>query len=277
MKNDVQVFQNDVFGSLRTINENGRIMFVASDVAKILGYARPADAVRVHCRYTAKHSIPHPQGKGTLEVNIIPEGDLYRLITHSKLSAAEKFESWVFDEVLPSIRKTGSYKAKPLDESKSKRLAVMERNAKVREAKLWKELAEGATGTYAEVCKTYAVNTLAGKEVLSLPEAGEKTYSATEVGKILGISANMVGKIANKYKLKIDKFGKWFHDKSQHSSKEVETFRYNEDGIAMLRSMAQMKVTENDDEVTYSTTVDLTEKGGKRFCAPLTISLPKKC
>lgn len=109
MSNELDIFTSAEFGTLRTIEENGKIMFVASDVAKMLGYARPADAVSAHCRCTAKHSIPHPQGKGTLEVNIIPEGDVYRLITHSKLPAAEKFESWVFDEVLPSIRKNGAY------------------------------------------------------------------------------------------------------------------------------------------------------------------------
>ena len=172
----------------------------------------------------------------------------------------------------------GRRKIQQPTEAQAKHAEAMERNSRSREASLWLKIAK-STGesTYKEICNAYAANILAGKEVFALPEAGEKTYSATEVGKILGISANMVGKIANKYKLKIDKFGKWFHDKSQHSNKEVETFRYNEDGIAMLRSMAQMKVTENDDEVTYSTTVDLTEKGGKRFCAPLTISLPKKC
>lgn len=109
MSNELDIFTSAEFGTLRTIEENGKIMFVASDVAKMLGYARPADAVSAHCRCTAKHSVPHPQGKGTLEVNIIPEGDVYRLITHSKLPAAEKFESWVFDEVLPSIRKNGAY------------------------------------------------------------------------------------------------------------------------------------------------------------------------
>ncbi len=57
-----------------------------------------------------KYKVPHPQSKNkTLEVNVIPEGDMYRLITNSELPSAEKFESWVFDEVLPQIRKTGSY------------------------------------------------------------------------------------------------------------------------------------------------------------------------
>ena len=89
MENNLQIFESNDFGQLRTIDDdNGKVMFVASDVAKMLGYNRPSYAVNAHCRYTVKCRIPHPPGKGTLEVNIIPEGDLYRLITLSKLPAA---------------------------------------------------------------------------------------------------------------------------------------------------------------------------------------------
>ena len=109
MENKIQIFNNEEFGEVRTVNEDGKIYFVASDIAKRLGYMKPANAISAHCRYTLKRSIPHPQGKGTLDVNVIPEGDVYRLITHSKLPTAERFEKWVFDEVLPSIRKTGGY------------------------------------------------------------------------------------------------------------------------------------------------------------------------
>ena len=109
MENKIQVFNNEEFGEVRTLNEGGKIYFVASDIAKRLGYMKPANAISAHCRYTLKRSIPHPQGKGTLDVNVIPESDVYRLIIHSKLPAAERFEKWVFDEVLPSIRKTGGY------------------------------------------------------------------------------------------------------------------------------------------------------------------------
>lgn len=107
---ELDIFRNEEFGELRTIEIDGKPYFVASDIAKALGYRRPNDAVSTHCRYTVKHSIPHPQSKTkTMSVNVIPEGDMYRLITNSELPSADKFESWVFDEVLPSIRKTGGY------------------------------------------------------------------------------------------------------------------------------------------------------------------------
>ncbi len=105
--NELQIFKNSDFGEIRTLEEDGKILFCASDVAKALGYSRPNDAVNAHCRATVKRRTPI-SGK-IQEINFIPEGDVYRLITHSKLPAAEKFENWVFDEVLPTIRKHGAY------------------------------------------------------------------------------------------------------------------------------------------------------------------------
>lgn len=108
--NELKVFTNEQFGQVRTLEENGNILFCGSDVAKALGYDQPHKAISRHCRYGTKHTIPHPQAPNkTIEMLFIPEGDLYRLIAHSKLPSAEKFESWVFDEVLPTIRKTGGY------------------------------------------------------------------------------------------------------------------------------------------------------------------------
>lgn len=133
---ELQIFNNIEFGQIRTVEVEGRIYFVASDVARALGYARPADAVIQHCRYTVKHSIPHPQNiEKQIEVNVIPEGDMYRLITHSKLESAERFESWVFDKVLPALRKTGSYEMpKKLSATEQLRLqnqAILEVDEKV--------------------------------------------------------------------------------------------------------------------------------------------------
>lgn len=109
---NMEIFKNEEFGSVRIIEEDGKYMFCASDVAKALGYSRPNDAVARHCRATVKRSSPI-SGK-IQEINFIPEGDVYRLIVHSKLPSAERFERWVFDEVLPSLRANGIYITDPL-------------------------------------------------------------------------------------------------------------------------------------------------------------------
>lgn len=107
---NIQIFQNPDFGTVRTLEEAGAVLFCANDVAKALGYARPRDAVASHCRYTVKRSTPHPQAPDKLiEMSFIPESDLYRLVFSSKLPTAEKFTDWVTAEVLPTIRKHGAY------------------------------------------------------------------------------------------------------------------------------------------------------------------------
>lgn len=115
--NDIQIFNNPNFGEIRTVILNGEPWFVGNDIAKALGYAKPQNAISTHCRHALKQGIGVQTGSkadGTpsiqnVEMLIIPEGDMYRLISKSKLKSAEQFEEWVFDEVLPTIRKTGSY------------------------------------------------------------------------------------------------------------------------------------------------------------------------
>lgn len=105
--NELKIFENAEFGSVRTVEINNKIFFVANDVAKALGYKRPADAVTAHCKGSVKHR--YLTDGGEQELKIIPEGDIYRLVIKSQLPSAERFERWVFDEVLPSIRKHGMY------------------------------------------------------------------------------------------------------------------------------------------------------------------------
>lgn len=107
---ELQVFSNPTFGEVRTITIDGNTLFCGYDVARSLGYCQPHKAIRRHCRYGTKHTVPHPQSSGkTIEMLFIPEGDVYRLSASSELPGAEKFESWIFDEVLPTIRRTGTY------------------------------------------------------------------------------------------------------------------------------------------------------------------------
>ena len=107
MDNKPAVFESGEFGRVRVIEENGRALFCGTDVAKALGYARPRNAVNAHCKGALKRGSL--TDGGVQELTFIPEGDVYRLITHSRLPGAERFEKWVFDEVLPAIRKTGGY------------------------------------------------------------------------------------------------------------------------------------------------------------------------
>mgnify|MGYP002674192628 CR=1 FL=1 len=105
--NDLQIFENSEFGTVRTVENNGKTYFVANDIAKALGYIETAKAIRTHCKGVSEMDIP--SNGGIQRMKIIPEGDIYRLVIKSQLPSAERFESWVFDEVLPSIRKHGMY------------------------------------------------------------------------------------------------------------------------------------------------------------------------
>lgn len=118
------------------------------------------------------------------------------------------------------------------------RLAIMERNSKSREASLWLKIAAGSSvPSYKDVANAYAANILAGREVLPLPEASEQTYSATDIGRMLGVSAMKIGQLANKHGLKVAQYGRLFYDKSRYSNKQVETFRYYHCAVDRFRTL----------------------------------------
>ena len=107
MQKQLQQFQSEEFGALEILMIDDKPFFPATESAKILGYTNPQEAIRTHCKGVRK--ILTPSNGGQQSKNYMPEGDLYRLIIRSKLPAAVRFEKWVFDEVLPSIRRHGAY------------------------------------------------------------------------------------------------------------------------------------------------------------------------
>ena len=119
--NELQIFENEEFGRVRTIEIDGKPYFVANDVARALGYTNPSKATNDHCKNAVMRRGNDSLGREQ-EFKFIPEGDVYRLIIRSNLPAAEKFESWVFDEVIPLIRKTGSYQLPNLSYAESLRM-----------------------------------------------------------------------------------------------------------------------------------------------------------
>ncbi len=106
--NELQTFMNQKFGSVRMMYVNNKPHFVANDIAKALGYKNPSDATNKHCKKPVMTWGSDSLGRQQ-EFKVIPEGDVYRLITKSKLPSAEEFEVWLFETVVPQIRRTGGY------------------------------------------------------------------------------------------------------------------------------------------------------------------------
>lgn len=240
--NKLAVFSNPDFGEVRTlVKEDGTVLFCGSDVAKSLGYSNQRDALARHCRCVVKRDVPHPQSPDkTIEMTFIPESDVYRLAFGSKLDSAEKFTDWVVEEVLPSIRKTGAYDirkdSRELDIEEKKADAMLE-DAKIRKAELLMKMSTlNISPQASQALVSCASEVLTGIKCIPLPEV-EKTYSATEAGEIIGVSAAKIGRVANAKGIKTEDFGIFVLDKAKGSNKQVTTFRYNEKGLAKLREL----------------------------------------
>lgn len=107
--NELQLFNNSEFGSIRAIEVNGEPWFVGRDVARALGYSNTKDALAKHVDPEDKRGSRIATPSGEQEMTIINESGLYSLVLSSKLPGARKFKRWVTAEVLPAIRKTGGY------------------------------------------------------------------------------------------------------------------------------------------------------------------------
>lgn len=240
--NELRIFNNADFGDIRTVEQAGGIWFVGKDVAEALGYSNPSNAVISHVDDEDKLRTQIKYAGQNREVSIINESGLYSLVLSSKLPKAKAFKRWITSEVIPSIRKTGSYNkpSKQPTTQQEQRAKAMLMNAQSRQCKLWLRLAETTDlPDYKHICQQKAAEVLAGSPVLPMQKAEKKTLSATEIGKILGITAHKVGMLANKFALKSDAYGKYFYDKSPNSNKQVETFRYYEDAVEKFKEILE--------------------------------------
>ena len=247
MKNHIQVFNNTEFGEIRTVKINGEPYFVGKDVAEALGYVKARNAIAKHVDDEDKKDAPI-QGDlgGTQNMTIINESGMYSLILSSKLEGAKRFKRWVTSEILPSIRKTGAYATdSAAAEYKARELRIKEMNAQARlinaETRRLTVLqkGKGLSQVAVDTLAVKAVERVTGKDLGDYLPQVEKTYSASEVGNALGITAAKVGRLANAHGLKTDEYGITVMDKSRYSSKEVASFRYNEKGKAKLREILE--------------------------------------
>lgn len=217
---ELQIFKNDMFGEIRTIETDGKILFCGADVAKALGYKKPNNAVNQHCKNaTLKQGIIDKMGRNQ-QISFIPEGDLYRLIVNSKLETAQKFEKWVFEDVLPTIRKHGMYATdellnnpdfaieifRNLKEEREKRKALETENA--RQKQLIGELQPKVS--YYDII-------LNNKGLVTV----------TQIAKDYGMSGNAMNALLHKLGIQYKQSGQWllysdYHDKGYTHSKTID-------------------------------------------------------
>ncbi len=238
--NELTVFENAQFGQVRTVEREGEPWFVGKDVAAALGYQNPRDALATHVEDEDKAGVAIHDGSQKRNMTIINESGLYALVLSSKLPTAKAFKRWVTSEVLPAIRRHGGYRLGKEERARQSLAEAKLNNSRARLAAEWRKLAQaGATPEYRQICAHYASAQLTGGEaVLPLPAAGGRTYTAAEVGKMLGgVSANQIGRLANVHGLKTPEYGLEVWDKSPYSPKQVVSWRYNDRAVQRLREI----------------------------------------
>lgn len=229
--NEITVFQNEKFGEVRTVELNGEPWFVGKDVAEALGYSNTKDAIAKHVSDEDKLGSQIATSGQNREMTIINESGLYSLIFGSKLDSAKEFKHWVTSEVLPSIRKTGGFTVQTVH--------TVQQDSPLEKAKFLHEMAKDYSDLpdYKQILDAYAVKEVVGTFALPLPESKQEDFSAGDLGKLLGVSANKVGAVANKLGIKTEEYGHWVMDESPYSSKQVRTFRYYGKAVDKLKEM----------------------------------------
>lgn len=202
MMNEIKIFNNPEFGDVRTMEIDDKPYFCASDVASMLGYSNTRDAISRHCKGVVKHDgvskTTNQYGvvtNQTVEMSFIPEGDVYRLIVRSKLPQAEKFESWVFDEVLPTIRKHGLYAP---DELLNNPDLVIQAMTKLKEERFKTEKLEAEKEVLAleNKAKEQVINELRPKlNYLDVILGSKNLLNITQIAKDYGMSGVAMNKI----------------------------------------------------------------------------------
>lgn len=219
------------------------IVMTSTQLGECLGYSNPRESIskiiqRNEYIKSEEFSceVKMTSESGAKLTRIFNEDGIYEITMLSKTEKAREFRAFV-RKTLKAIRK-GEAKVLPTDKYKQALAEAKLLNARTRVSNQWLKIAEQVgSEKYKQICASYAGNTLAGCEVIPLPSSEQHFYSATEIGRMLGVSAQKIGSLANKNNLKTPEFGEWFRDKSPHSNKEVDTFRYNDRGVQRFREI----------------------------------------
>lgn len=244
--NELQIFNSEEFGQVRTIEIDGKPYFSAKDVAEALGYSNPRKAILDHCKGVTKRDTLTAGGQQA--VNFIPEGDIYRLIVRSNLPSAERFEKWVFDEVIPRIRQTGGYQ---LPQTYAEALRALANKAEQNE-KL-----------------TARIETMRPKEIFADAVAASKTSI------LVGELAKLITQ--NGYEIGQTRLFSWLRENGYlmkyGESKNMPMQRYVQQGLFEIK---ESNVQNPDGSVRITKTTKVTGKGQQYFINKfLTVPFPE--
>lgn len=244
MKNELQLIKSAKFGDIQAdIYKKGDEPYMTiSQLAECLDYADKKGVEKViaknpylkNSQFSIIGKVPLAVG-GTQNTRIFTEDGIYEITMLAKTEKAKEFRSWV-RKILKSLRR-GDTKLVSMTEYQKMMAQTRAENAKIRKAQILTRLAEQYDGTYKQVLNSYATKELTGEHLLPLPQLPDKTYTATELGEMFGVSANKIGIITNRHNLKTDQYGAWFNDKAKGHNKEVQSFRYYSSVIPVLREI----------------------------------------
>lgn len=248
--NDLMIFEGH---QVEAFELNGEVLFnpyhvgdclelTNSAVRKAIGNMTEKQVVKLKNSDVKESDIRELNNAGE---NFLTESGVYKLVFKSHKPNAEKFTDWITDEVLPTLRKTGSYEMPHKEkQNKDEKLRIMEMNARSRMAQTYLKMAQVKTlsPTYQNILVSKASEILAGEQIIPLPKIVKKTYSATEIGDMFGISANKIGRIANANNLKTGEYREYIRDKSRNSPKEVDTWVYFDTAIPVFEKIINREV-----------------------------------
>jgi prophage antirepressor-like protein len=219
-KNTIQGMLMNILSKNFTDNSNIRILlidekelFVAKDIALLLGYKRPADAIVQHCKKAVvfrnlKGIGETPTPKLDPQTKLIPESDVWRLIIKSKLPEAERIEEWIMEEVLPSIRKTGSYSLKKEEQAEKVDLNEIHETLKI-----GSEILEtlNSKNVFEKIQLDNFLKSQKGVSVLEILKINFENmfFLPTELGKFIGISASEMNQNLREKGLQIKSENGW--------------------------------------------------------------------
>lgn len=242
--NELKLIKSDYFGNIECdfYGKGQEVYMTISQLAECLGYADRSGVQKIVDRneylnkseFSCWDNLSHESG--AKKTRLFTEDGIYEVTMLAKTERAKEFRAWV-RAVLKALR-TGKAKLIGMTEYQQMMAETRRRNARVQSARILTQLAKQYHGTtYEQVLNAHATKELTGEYLLPLPKLEAKTYSAEDIGSMLGISANMVGRIANANGLKTQEYGAWFNDKARSSSKEVQSFRYFENVIPVLQKL----------------------------------------